>query len=408
MKINEGFLAQMRDVMQVLKSDGPTAATAAIQRALQGGAPDTGARKPEAAPFQRQSPEMRDINPPPPVTEKAAATAKDLLSRLKRAYAKTRPAPSDQPAGDAVRPDEKGQFLSGSLTNRAGTRAYKLYVPSSWTEKSGKSYPLVVMLHGCKQNPDDFAAGTGMNGIAEADNCFVVYPGQVHSANGSNCWNWFKPQDQQRDNGEPSLIADIVRDLIRTHNIDPKRVYVAGLSAGGAMAAVLGATYPDLFAAVGVHSGLPWGAAHDVPSAFSAMQGGKGMTGLPGMAAKPVAPLEHQVPVIVFHGDRDTTVNPANGEGVLSQYLPQAAGGNANGGGIGQKTEQGTAPNGRSFTRQIYQDGKGRAVAEHWVVHGAPHAWSGGHRSGSYTDPAGPNASREMLRFFLSHTRKAA
>jgi poly(hydroxyalkanoate) depolymerase family esterase len=241
------------------------------------------------------------------------------------------------------------------------------------------------MLHGCKQNPDDFAAGTGMNALAEEEGCLVAYPAQAKNANGSNCWNWFQAGDQRRDGGEPSIIAAITREILRDYKVDPARVYVAGLSAGGAMAAILASEYPDLYAAAGVHSGLPTGAAHDVPSAFAAMSKG----GAPG-AAK--GGNKSAVPVIVFHGDNDKTVHPRNGHDVLAQQAdPKAS---------AATVEKGSTPNGRSYTRAVHRDAAGKLVAEHWTVHGSGHAWSGGTRRGSYTDPKGPDASREMLRFF--------
>ena len=164
-----------------------------------------------------------------------------------------------------------GQFLAGSYTSPAGTRTYKLYIPSGYR---GQALPLIVMLHGCTQSPDDFAAGTRMNGLAEEHRCFVVYPAQTPTANGSKCWNWFQAADQQRGQGEPSLIAGITRQIASTYHIDARRVYVAGLSAGGAMAVILGMTYPDLYAAIGIHSGLAYALAHDLPSALAAMQQG--------------------------------------------------------------------------------------------------------------------------------------
>ena len=249
------------------------------------------------------------------------------------------------------------------------------------------------MLHGCKQNPDDFAAGTGMNQLAEEQRCVIVYPAQAKRANGSNCWNWFRPGDQQRDRGEPSLIADITREVLERYGLDRTRCYIAGLSAGGAMAAIMGANYPDLYAAVGIHSGLPTGAAHNVPSAFAAMKKASNAHG----AGK------SQTPAIVFHGDRDATVHPLNGQQVVNQHAPAPAGLNR-AADAASTVRQGRKPQGRAYTVTLRQDANGKTVTEHWVVHGAGHAWAGGSPKGSYTDPSGPDASREMLRFFYEHS----
>ncbi|HEX2198763.1 MAG TPA: PHB depolymerase family esterase [Burkholderiales bacterium] len=261
-----------------------------------------------------------------------------------------------------------GRFIKRHYANAAGTRAYKVYLPARY---GGKSLPLVVMLHGCKQTPDDFAVGTGMNRLADELDFIVVYPSQARIANFSRCWNWFSLHNQQRDQGEPSLIAGITREVIERYGVDERRVYVAGLSAGGAMAAVMGATYPELYAAVGVHSGLPYASARDAVSAIAAMRG----------QGEKAAPLP-RVPTIVFHGDRDTTVHPHNGRyGVEEARL---------------ESEQGEV-GGRSYTRTRF---RGRPKLEHWLVHGGGHAWFGGNDKGSYADPAGPDAAREMLRFF--------
>ena len=262
-----------------------------------------------------------------------------------------------------------GRFIKRSYSNAAGTRAYKTYLPARY---HGQSLPLVVMLHGCKQTPDEFAAGTRMNQLADELGFIVVYPAQARAANLSRCWNWFWPRDQRRDEGEPSIIAGITRQVIARYKVDPRRVYVAGLSAGGAMAATMGATYPDLYAAVGVHSGLPYASARDMASALSAMLGRR-----PGTAT----PLP-SVPTIVFHGDRDTTVHPRNGEyGGVRAAL---------------HSETGEA-GGRAYTRTVH---RGPPSLEHWLVHGAGHAWSGGNPQAAYADAAGPDATREMLRFF--------
>jgi poly(hydroxyalkanoate) depolymerase family esterase len=276
------------------------------------------------------------------------------------------------------------QFEERTFTNESGSRAYKLYIPSGYT---GQALPLVVMLHGCTQSPDDFAVGTRMNELAEEQTFLVAYPAQAQAANMSKCWNWFSAGDQQRDRGEPSLIAGITREIMRDFPVEPGRVYVAGLSAGGAAAAILGATYPDLYAAVGVHSGLACGAARDMPSAFAAMKQGGALDA--GGSRRPGGP----VPTIVFHGDRDTTVNPVNGDQVIAQAKAAAD--------LRTMVSRGEAPGGIGYTRTIQADDSGRPLLEQWVLHGAGHAWSGGSASGSYTEPRGPDASREMVRFFL-------
>jgi len=280
---------------------------------------------------------------------------------------------------------EGTRFIAGTFSNAAGSRTYKLFIPSRC---QGQRLPLIVMLHGCTQSPDDFAAGTRMNFLAEEQNCFVVYPEQPSGANQSKCWNWFRTGDQRRGGGEPSMIAGITRQIMRDHVIDPKRVYVAGLSAGGAAAAIMGATYSDLYAAIGIHSGLACGAASDLPSAFAAMRQGGG--------SKAVADGKTSVPTIVFHGDRDTTVHPKNGDQIIEQSARATR--------PTTKVLRGRVPHGHAYTRTILIDGAGRAISEHWNIDGAGHAWSGGSPAGSYTDPQGPDATREMLRFFLEHS----
>ncbi len=289
------------------------------------------------------------------------------------------------------------RFIAGSFSSKAGSRAYKLYIPSAYR---GQPVPLVVMLHGCTQSPDDFAAGTRMNALAEEQTCLVVYPGQPSSANAQKCWNWFSPGDQQRDQGEPALIAGITRQVMRDHAVDPRRVHVAGLSAGGAAAAIMGVAYPDLYAAVGVHSGLACGAARDMPSAFAAMRQGAAASHRPDAAARADG-VRRIVPTIVFHADQDGTVNPRNGDQVIAQAKAAAAGG------LQARTERGQVPGGHAYSRTLHTDAGGQAQLEQWVVHGGGHAWSGGSAAGSYTDPRGPDASREMLRFFQDHPHPA-
>ena len=308
--------------------------------------------------------------------------------------APTRPraAPDGGRAAGVATPVDGTRFSRSSFTGAGGTRAFKLYVPDAG---AGTALPLVVMLHGCTQNPDDFATGTRMNALAEAHGFAVLYPEQAVRSNVNRCWNWFAPDDQKRGSGEPALIAGMVRHVAETHAVDADRIYVAGLSAGGAMAAILAHEYADLFAAAGVHSGLPAGAAHDVASAFAAMKSGP-----VGRAATPSAVSS---PVIVFHGSADATVAPANGDAVIAAALAGTS-----------RPVRSPAPlpaMARRSARRFVWHAEGAApeapsLAEQWLVDGAPHAWSGGAAAGSYTDPGGPDASAEMLRFFLDHPRQ--
>jgi poly(hydroxyalkanoate) depolymerase family esterase len=350
MKFNEDFLQQMREATQLLQRAGPADATAAIQRALRGTstpAAESGKNNGEKISFPKESIIDAEFVDSPSTVH--------------------------------------GEFLSASLRNQAGLRDYKIYIPSRYDKTVDTTYPLIVMLHGCKQNPDDFAAGTMMNEIAEEHGCIVVYPAQTNAKNISHCWNWFNKSDQQRDKGEPSIIADITRRVMDEHKVDRGRVYVAGLSAGGAMAAIMGQAYPELFAAIGIHSGLAVGAASDVASAFAAMKSGASSSSKHSSVARPI---------IVFQGDGDTTVHPKNAAQVLSQFA---------GDGIDVTTQSGKTSHGCAYTKTIYRDRSGKEIAEQWLVHGAGHAWSGGSVAGSYTNPLGPCASREMLRFFMAH-----
>lgn len=287
-------------------------------------------------------------------------------------------------------PEAGGTFSARSAHTAFGPAPYKLFVPTSVRRPAA----LVVMLHGCTQSPDDFAAGTRMNALAQSHGLLVAYPEQGRTANMSRCWNWFLPQNQGRDHGEAAMIAAITRDVMAAHGVQPGRVAVAGLSAGGAMAAIMAESYPEIFAAVGIHSGLPAGAAHDIASAFTAMrQGGTGSAPEAGALAK-------GVPTIVFHGDADTTVHPGNAAAIVARLQAREHG-------LQPRTETGRIPDGHAFSRTVGQTPGGQIRFESWTVAGAGHAWSGGSSAGSYTDPAGPDASAEILRFFLAQLETA-
>jgi poly(hydroxyalkanoate) depolymerase family esterase len=340
----------MAEALRLTRSGQLGEATAVLQRALSGaGAPDTS--------------RSVAVLPPPGSSGRARRRGADV----------------------GVRPAaQHGEVQRSTHAASAGTRTYNLYVPSGY---AGGPTPLVVMLHGGRQNGPDFATGTRMNELAERHTFLVAYPEQSKTANSGGYWNWFCASDQRAGTGEPSIIAGITREVMRDLVVDPARVYVAGLSAGGAMAAVMAATYPDLYAAVGVHSGIAYRAAHDVGSAFTAMRTG----GTP-------APTS-AVPLIVIHGDRDTIVAPVNADKVIASRLA-----------AGDVTSQDPPVTtrddpGRPHTRTVHRDRAGFAVVESLIVHGGGHAWYGGSPAGSYTDPAGPDASAEMIRFFLAHRR---
>ncbi|WP_147029384.1 extracellular catalytic domain type 1 short-chain-length polyhydroxyalkanoate depolymerase, partial [Methylobacterium oxalidis] len=289
---------------------------------------------------------------------------------------------STEMLGQAI---DRPRALARRFGNAAGSRAYDLFVPSGY---EGAPLPLVVMLHGCSQSSRDFAIGTGMDRLAEEQGFLVAYPDQPRSANIAKSWNWFRGEHQRRDRGEPSILAGLTCEIVSEFNIDPARVYVAGLSSGGAAAAVMAMTYPDIYAAVGIHSGLACGSAGSMSAALSAMRRG---------ALLPPRQATRPVPTIVFHGDRDTTVALVNGEQAIAQAQPDVE--------LNILTVEGRSVGGMAYTQTVLTEPGGMWASEQWILHGAGHAWAGGRPAGSYTDPTGPDASREMLRFFMSHAK---
>lgn len=369
----------MREATQLTQAGQLNEATAAIQRALRGATTDSAKPWAGGSAAGGASADASPLVLDGCVFETVAKAPADTETNVR----------TDTPSG-------AGEFTSGTHTHGTLTRRFKLYTPPG---QSDGPMPLVVMLHGCTQTPDDFAAGTGMNQRAREQGFCVLYPEQAQDANPSLCWNWFEHNHQQRGRGEPALIASMTQAVMQQQRIDPRRVFIAGLSAGGAMAAIVAAAYPEIFAAVGVHSGVPTGAASNVSEAFMVMRSGelsivtRGAGRGAGTATKGAQRPRTTVPTIVFHGDQDTTVHPRNGEQVIAAVMGGSAG--------GPQVEQGVSARGRRYTRSTRHADHGRVLTEHWLVHGAGHAWSGGCAKGSYTDGSGPDATREMLRFFF-------
>ncbi|MFI0400196.1 MAG: alpha/beta hydrolase family esterase [Thiolinea sp.] len=373
MKTN--LLASMQEALALVKSGNLLKATELIQQGLNGKLSKTAANQVDASVIEGEL-----VRKPAKPVQKA---------KVEQSH---KPAQPEQHAGTG-----KAQFITKNFSNEHGAREYKLYIPSSYGQKP---LPLVVMLHGCTQTADDFAAGTAMNQLAEELGFLVAYPNQTASANNKRCWNWFKAQDQQAHQGEPAIIAGLTQAIIHDYQADKQRVYIAGLSAGGAMAAIMGATYPKLYAAVGVHSGLAVGSATNVISALAAMNNGS-------CRVKEITKNSASfVPTIIFHGDNDSVVHLRNGGQVYAQAEQRLKASNDdyfNDSAFQLEQEQIKSQQGHSYTRSCLNDAQGLAHIEYWTVHGSGHAWSGGNTNGSYVDPQGPNASREMLRFFLSH-----
>jgi poly(hydroxyalkanoate) depolymerase family esterase len=412
--MNMDFADAMRAAMNLTRDQKLVEATRVIQSALSGREPVPSESASEAAPISLAiethvidltaeviEPEMMasveleaDIRSEQSQPSRIAAWAAGPLGEALPTLRHTELPRFSLDALAGVRPrkaleiPDGAQFLSRSFACAAGNRAYKLYIPRR--PHTGRR-ALLVMLHGGTQDANDFAAGTRMNALAEEHGFIVAYPSQSKAANASLCWNWFTPENQMRGRGEPAIIAGITRKIVAEYAVDPARVFVAGLSAGGAMAAVMGATYPDLYAAVGVHSGMPYRSAADLSSAFAAMRGDAGPRGRRPRKARGAADDSTCIRTIVFHGDADNIVHPSNAPNMVQTER------------AGESVERAEARHAaiRAHTRTVTRDKTGAVVVEQWLVHGSGHAWSGGSPDGTYTDPRGPDASQEMLRFFF-------
>lgn len=353
----------------------------------------------------RRAKRLMRLSKPPKTLRKIRKTMTAAIVKPARALTvnplakTTRPGKSARPravgtsraVAPAPRIPDGAQYLARKHRSAAGSRDYKLYVPAS---NPKRPVGLILMLHGCNQGADDFALGTHMNAPAEKHGLVIAYPAQTARHNAGSCWNWFKPAHQQRGAGEPALLASLTRKLMREFGLDRDAVFVAGLSAGGGMASILADVYPDIFSAAGIHSGLARGTARNVVSAMRVMRKGGGT---PACAPTFAAPGS-RVRRIVFQGDADRTVHPSNADTIIAAVL----GRDAVPAKIGKRTVQG-----RGYTRSDYAGPDGAALVELWMIEDAGHAWSGGRKAGSYTDSTGPDASAQMVRFFLAKPAEA-
>jgi poly(hydroxyalkanoate) depolymerase family esterase len=307
-----------------------------------------------------------------------------------------------------------GTFVQYTYGGPAGSRPYYVYTPAGYA--ASQKAPLVVMLHGCTQYPVDFANGTQMNALADSKGFIVVYPQQTLAYDSMYCWHWDETAHQSRGSGEPAIIAGITQTVIATTarwNIDPDRVYVAGLSAGAAMSVVMAATYPDLYAAMGASAGLEYKAVTNGASGSAVIYGGPDPVTQGQAAYAAMGSQARVVPVIVFHGTQDTTVYPINGDQIVRQWMETdrlaSSGSYSASLAAPSTTVTGRAPGtyGRAYTVRVWNDAGATAVQEYWTVTGMGHDWSGGSTTGSHADPNGPSASQNIYAFFMAHARSA-
>jgi poly(hydroxyalkanoate) depolymerase family esterase len=373
------FASALRRASRLMRPRKPTKTMRKIQKSM------TGAMV-KAAMAPLTTPKAK--NAAPRKMARSGATPGVASTHVRLAQASLPSALSrPEPRTVAPRVPDGARYIHRKHRSAAGSRGYKLYVPAS-----GLNRPvgLILMLHGCGQTPDDFAVGTRMNALAERHALVIAYPEQTSRHNAASCWNWFKPAHQSRDAGEPAILAALTRKLMREFGLGRDAVFVAGLSAGGSMAAILADVYPDVFSAVGLHSGLARGSARNAVSAMTAMRkGGK----VQAATAPALDGNGQRVRRIIFQGDADSTVHPSNAATLVAAALESDA--------VPIRTANRTFRE-RGYARSGYAAPDGTVMIELWMIEGAGHAWSGGRKAGSYTDSKGPDASAQMVRFFLT------
>jgi poly(hydroxyalkanoate) depolymerase family esterase len=363
----------MNEALGLVKKSNLGGATALIRRALSG----------EIAPGESRDSSPRPTRPPAKVIPLPPRLPLGETLRALRARPILPPSAPDAPGQE---PTPLGERFKKRLYNGpAGSLDYRLYVPANHEQRE---LALVVMLHGCSQDPEDFACGTRMNDLAEEFGLIVAYPHQPRLANANGCWNWFDRRHQNRGSGEPAKLAGLAQALAKEFDVRRDRVFAAGLSAGGAMAEILAVTYPDVFDAIGIHSGLPYKSAGDVSSAFGAMRG------TASFHPAPRAVSDRHCRKIIFHGLADGTVSPVNGERLFNEVGREET--------ALTRSDLDWPIEGGRVSRIALRDADGRPFAEQWLVEGGGHAWFGGDPRGSFTQSVGLDASRVMVRFFLA------
>ena len=306
-----------------------------------------------------------------------------------------------------------GSWVTATAKTSTGSLDYKVWVPADY--RKTKPAPLVLMLHGCLQGPEDLAALSQMNSLADKETFLVVYPQQTAAANALRCWNWFDPKHQDRGAGEPSLIAAAINDVRASYRVREQQIYVVGISAGGAMAVLMAAAYPEIFAAVGVIAAPEYKAASTVQGGLAAMKNGGPDPTQQGLAAyqamqKSGARKKKRIPLMDIQGTKDPYVNPINSDQLVAQWVQtnDLLDDGKDNDSITKSpvTAEGAVPNGYSYTKYSYRDRKGHVVVEKLVVNGLGHAWSGSTTANQFADAKGPDATMEIWRFFRATTAK--